>query len=459
MGNVQILHGLNAAQALDLAGNAFKTGSFHHALPGILVIPGHIVVGVVTGHHHQRAQDHLGVTGGLQSLDHSLAAGFLGLALHGADKHIAVTQLVHLGLHLRIAHLGRVGGAVAHQHKGRAVIGGSLQRIIIRRFHSGGHHSLGHSLFVGVDHGGIAAHFAQQRLGNGNGFKLVGVAVYGLGHFVILSAVHQVRGLHHQMLYAVCHSAVQSLLHIVDAFIVAGLHMVDDDLCGEGAAHAVVRVGGLQSILDGLDILHTAVVEGGAEAHHQNFVFADLILIAGIVQRGIAGVTAKVIGVGLVAFHQCLLGIGQGVPCGLGLGALGIGVFVAGLHINGIDQFGHMIGRSLIGIHAFGGRNSRSRGSRAGSGGGAAANQQAGSHGGAENSSSEFFHVFLLFGSTSLPCLDGGALPRFGRQSITAPQKRPGGKAAGFLACGSMRLARLPGKLQWHHGQNAPRLQ
>ena len=40
-----------------------------------------------------------------------------------------------------------------------------------------------------------------------------------------------------------------------------------------------------------------------------------------------------------------------------------------------------------------------------------------------------------------------------------APQKRPGGKAAGFLACGSMRLARLPGKLQWHHGQNAPRLQ
>ena len=129
--------------------------------------------------------------------------------------------------------------------------------------------------------------------------------------------------------------------------------MVDDDLCGESAADGPIRVSGLQGILDALDICHAAAVEGGAKADDQQFVFADLIPIAGIVQVGIAGIAAKVVGVSVLAFHQLFLGIGQGVPCLLGSFALGVGVIGALLHIDGIDQVctflcGHFVCISLV---------------------------------------------------------------------------------------------------------------
>ena len=56
--------------------------------------------------------------------------------------------------------------------------------------------------------------------------------------------------------------------------------------------HRPIRVCGLQSILDALDVLHAAVVEGGAEGDHQQLVVANVVLIAGIVLGSIAGVTA-----------------------------------------------------------------------------------------------------------------------------------------------------------------------
>ena len=85
-------------------------------------------------------------------------------------------------------------------------------------------------------------------------------------------------------------------------------------ICAEGAAHAPVGVSGLQGVLNALDVGSAAVVEGGAEGHHQQLVLADLIGVAGIVLGSIAGVAAKVVGVGVLALHQLLLGIGQSVP-------------------------------------------------------------------------------------------------------------------------------------------------
>ena len=95
--------------------------------------------------------------------------------------------------------------------------------------------------------------------------------------------MHQVGGLDDQILHAVGHSAVQSLLHVVDLLAVAGLNMVDDDLCGEGAADRPIGISGLQRILDALDILHPAVVEGGTEGDHQQLILADVVLIAAVV--------------------------------------------------------------------------------------------------------------------------------------------------------------------------------
>ena len=210
--------------------------------------------------------------------------------------------------------------------------------------------------------------------------------------------------LHDQVLHAVCHSAVQRLLHVVDLLAIACLHMVDDDLCGKGAAHAPVGVCGLQSVLNALDVGSAAVVEGGAEGHHQQLVLTNLISVAGIVLRGIAGVAAKVVGVGIFALHQLLLGIGQSVPSGLCGFALGIGVIGALLHIDGVNQVCHVLCGQCVsvcaGSFAAGGRAGSNRGSSAG-----CSPAAAGQYTGAQSQSGQsdrrfadvaFFHLVFL---------------------------------------------------------------
>ena len=246
-----------------------------------------------------------------------------------------------------------MGSAVAHEHKSSAIGGSSGGVIITSGGNSLGGDGSGNSFLISVDFGSVSANFAQQGLSNGNAFELIRVLVHSFAHFVVLSAVHQVSRLNNQVLNAVGNSAVQSLLHVIDFLAIAGLHMVDDDLCGESAADGPIRVSGLQGILDALDICRAAAVEGGTKADDQQFVFADLIPIAGIVQVGIAGIAAKVVGVSVLAFHQLFLGIGQGVPCLLGSFALGVGVIGALLHIDGIDQVctflcGHFVCISLV---------------------------------------------------------------------------------------------------------------
>ena len=170
--------------------------------------------------------------------------------------------------------------------------------------------------------------------------------------------MHQMGGLDDQILHAVGNSALQSLLHVVDLLAVTGLNMVDDDLCGEGTADRPVGICGLDGVLDALDVRCAAVVEGGAEADDQDLVVADVVLVAGVVLRGVAGVAAKVIGVSLLALDHLLLSVGQGVPCGLCSLTLSVGVLVALLHIDGVDEICHILCChfiSLLAAHSAGG--------------------------------------------------------------------------------------------------------
>ena len=52
------------------------------------------------------------------------------------------------------------------------------------------------------------------------------------------------------------------------------------DRCTEGSSYGPVRISFLQCILDALDILCTAVIEGSTEADYKQLVFSDLILDA-----------------------------------------------------------------------------------------------------------------------------------------------------------------------------------
>ena len=105
MRNIQLLHSGDTAQTGDLASHV-QIGSLEHGLPGIVIGTGHIVIGMVAGNDHQRTEHHIGVTGGLHSLDDILAGSHLGLAFYGADKDVLVAQLLHLGLHLAVGRRG-----------------------------------------------------------------------------------------------------------------------------------------------------------------------------------------------------------------------------------------------------------------------------------------------------------------------------------------------------------------
>ena len=348
MGDVQSLHFGDAAQARDLALDGETRGG-EHAGPALLILQvGHVVVGVIAGHHHQGAENDVGVARGLDGLDNGFAGGGGGLALHGADEHVLVAQFIHLGLHLTVGHIGVVRGAVAHEHKGGLGGGGLLQGPGLGIGDCGGDHILGNGRLVGVDHLGVGADLAQQGLGDLDGFDFGLILRHHLHHLVILGAVHQMGGLDDQGLDAVGNGAVHGLLHVVDLLPIPGLDMVDDDLGGEGAADGPLRISGGQSVLDALDVLHAAVVEAGAEGDHQELLLTDVVGVAGIVQAGVAGVPAEVIGIGLFTLHQGLLQIGEGIPGGLGGGALGVGVLIALLDVDGVDQRGHLGGGSQI---------------------------------------------------------------------------------------------------------------
>ena len=91
--------------------------------------------------------------------------------------------------------------------------------------------------------------------------------------------------------------------------------------------------------------------------------FYTVQIVAGIVLGSIAGVAAKVIGISLFPLDQLFLGVGQSVPGVLGSLALLIGVLVALLHIDGVDQVCHVLCGQCVSVCA----GSLAAGSRTGS--------------------------------------------------------------------------------------------
>ena len=91
--------------------------------------------------------------------------------------------------------------------------------------------------------------------------------------------MHQVSRLDNQVLHAIAYGSFQCLIHVVDLLVIAGLYMVDDDLCGKGSSYGPVRICGLQGFLDTSDICCTAVIERSTETYYQQFVVTDVISV------------------------------------------------------------------------------------------------------------------------------------------------------------------------------------
>ena len=339
MGHVHFLDLGDPAQARDLRDDLLEFAAVdEHAVPGLRIVGiRHVVVGMVARHHHQGTQHHRAVSGFGHRRDDRLAGRLLRLAFHRPDEHVLIAQRRHLRLHLAVGDLRRVRGAVAHEHKRHALLRRLLQAPVLAVLQSRRHDRLRDRCLVLVDVFRVLAHFAQQRLRDPNALKFALVRRHGLRQLVVLRTVHQVRRLDHQVLHPAGHRTLQRLLHVVDRLAVAGQHMVDDDLGGKGTPHAPVGIGFRQRVLDALDVQSPALVEGGAEAHHQQLVLADLVGVPGIVLRSVAGVTAEVIRL----FHQLLLLRSQRVPGLLGRRAHLRRVVCPLLDLDRSDQFVH----------------------------------------------------------------------------------------------------------------------
>ena len=339
MCRIQVLDGLDPAEALDLAVDAFEGAvGKEHAAPGVLVFAGHVVVRMVAGNDHQGTQDHLCIAGFLYGLDDIFTGGLLRLALDGADEDIFIAEAVDLRLHLAVADLGRVGGTVPHENKGRAVPGRFFRRLIAGFFHGFLCDGLCDSLLIGIDLRSVLAYLSEQGLRNGNSGKTSLMLRKGILQLVILCTVHQVRGLDDKVLNAVFLCTDKGLLHVVDALAVPGQDVIEDDLGCERTADRPVGICLLQGVLDAFDITCTAVIEGRAEADDEELIFADLIKVPGIIEGGIARIPSEIIGIGVFPFDQCLFFLSQRIPGGPCRSALFLRRVSPFLDIDGIDE-------------------------------------------------------------------------------------------------------------------------
>ena len=204
-------------------------------------------------------------------------------------------------------------------------------------------YSLRNCQFVVVDVSSGCAYFTEQRLSNGDR-HLVHIGLKGLDQLVILCAVHQVCRLYDQCLNAVCYSALQSLLHVVDLFAVTRVDMVDDDLRGECTAYGPVRICSRKSSLNAADRCDTAVVEAGAEADYKDLLVTDAVLVQRIIGRSVACVKSEVI----VFLYEGFLSVGQSVPCSLGCFAVSPGGISEILYLDLRDQFVNRVRGSRV---------------------------------------------------------------------------------------------------------------
>ena len=231
--------------ALDLVAGLGEGG-----LPGILLVAGHVVVGMVAGHHHQGLEDDLACAE-LGDLGEHVVDG--GEALDGADEGVLIALGAHHGLQLAVAGVGEVLGAVAHEDQ-RHVLGADVLVI--------GQHC--------IDDRVVVLQGGEQRLAHGEVVELIDVGGDLGHHVVVLIAVHQVGGLEDDPLHAVGHQALHGLGHVVGLDAVALRQNVDDGLGGEGAANLPIRVGGLDVGLNCADGELAVVVVAGAEADHED---------------------------------------------------------------------------------------------------------------------------------------------------------------------------------------------
>ena len=295
---------------------------------------------MIACHDHERPEDNLVVSRRLHFFDDCVAGGVFRFSLNGSDECVFVPQLLHLCLHLVICYLCRVRCSVSQEDKRRAVFLSSVEAVVASLSYCRLSDGLCDGFFVGVDLGRIRSDRSQEGLRYFHRLKHAAEIFYCFCKFIVLRAVHQVRGLDDQLLHAVCRSALERLLHVVDLLTVSGLHVINDDLGGKCPSHRPVGVRFLQRFLDPADVRRAAVIEGCSETHDQKFLLTDLVAIKRVVLRRGPCICAKIVRIREFSLNKRFLLVRKGVPGRLGFLAHLISLFGPLLHIDRVDLIG-----------------------------------------------------------------------------------------------------------------------
>ena len=157
MCHIDLLNFRYFPQSVDLRHHG-KSGLFKSSLPGILIISGHIIIGMVAGYHHQRAKHHVFITAVLHFSDCVFQRRGFRLPFYRSYKHVFVSQGIVYLLHYCVSGFRLVAGAVPHKDKGRIFrVADGLKTCRLCRCRS---YILCHCLSVRV--------CIQQRFGNRN---------------------------------------------------------------------------------------------------------------------------------------------------------------------------------------------------------------------------------------------------------------------------------------------------
>ncbi|MPN34492.1 hypothetical protein SDC9_181986 [bioreactor metagenome] len=155
-----------------------------------------------------------------------------------------------------ISCIGRVFGSVAHEHNG------GLIDVILSRFFSDDASKLSIVLIT-----------RKQRFTDRKRIELILERCDCFDHLIILKAIHDMGGLHHQRLNAIRYQAVHRFFNIVNLLVVAAFELVNNDLACEGTAHLKFRERVGDVLFNGADGSSTALIIAGAKTHHQNSLF------------------------------------------------------------------------------------------------------------------------------------------------------------------------------------------
>ena len=277
---IDLLDIRDLSKSCDLAVYTVECSAcFELALPGIFIIPCHVIVCMVSGYYHQWTKNDFLISCFFYCLDHCFACSLFRFTFYCSDEDIVISKFVHLGLHLAVAYLCCMGCSMSHEYECCSVFFGCFQIIVSCIFYCFCCDVFCYFFFIIIDCLCVSSNFSKKRLCDLYRIKLICIFINGFCQLIVFCSVHQVGWLYYQVLYSVFYCTVQCLLHVVDVFTISCFYMVDDDLCCERSSYRPVRICSCKGFFNSSDICCTAVIEGCSEAHYQQFVLTDFISV------------------------------------------------------------------------------------------------------------------------------------------------------------------------------------